>query len=122
MNQFEIIEDQGVLVLHPDEALSVDFFHDLADAVDPYIAQHGNLRGVMIEAPAFPGWKDFEAFADHIQFVKEHRQNVNRVALVTDGKLARLAPKIAEAFDLPEIRFFESGKADLAMQWLQSSH
>ncbi len=61
----------GVLTLAPSGPLSADDFAAVAAEVDPWIAEHGELRGLLIHAKQFPGWQDFAAFLGHLGFVRE---------------------------------------------------
>ena len=46
---------EGILVLEPDAPLQAADFEGLAREIDPYIAEHGKLQGLMIRAKAIPG-------------------------------------------------------------------
>jgi hypothetical protein len=80
MMQYELLRDQGVLTLKPDGALRAEDFVALASAVDPYIEQHGELNGLMLEAQSFPGWDDFAALVSHVRFVRDHHRRLRRIA------------------------------------------
>jgi hypothetical protein len=75
---------------------------------------------LLIEARAFPGWDSFEAFVDHMKFVKGHQRKIRRVAIATDSTLLKLAPRIAEHFAQPEFRTFAGGDAERALDWLET--
>jgi len=59
MVKYELRQDDGILALHPEGPLEVADFTTLTSEVDAYLARHGTLRGVLIRAKSFPGWKDF---------------------------------------------------------------
>ncbi len=80
---FELIEDEGVLVLRPNGELEAADFERLSAEVDPYIEQAGELNGMMIVAEHFPGWDDLSALGSHLRFVREHQDKIRRIALVT---------------------------------------
>lgn len=120
MVDFELMKDKGVLVVRPDGPLRSDDFRRIAQAVDPFILANGMLNGLMIEAPAFPGWESFEAFLDHLRFVRDHQRNIERIAVATASPLLGLAPRIAEHFAHPEFRVFGDGETDGALAWLAS--
>ena len=52
----DLLYDRGILLLRPQGPIQAGDFESIAKLVDPYIEQTGGLRGVMIEAPSFPGW------------------------------------------------------------------
>ena len=70
----ELLRDKGILLLRPQGPIQAGDFESVAKLVDPYIEQTGGLRGVMIEAPSFPGWDSVAALVSHLQFVRDHHQ------------------------------------------------
>jgi len=118
MITFELLKDKGVLVIEPKGAFSADDFQEIDRAVDPYIAAEGKLSGLLIKAPSFPGWDSFGAVVEHLKFVRDHQQKIDRVAAVTDSPILAFAPTIARPFVHPEIRVFGSGEADRALSWV----
>ena len=49
--------------------------------------------------------------------MRDHHRKVKRIGLAVDGKLANLAPKIAEHFIQAEIKSFGYDELDSAIQW-----
>jgi hypothetical protein len=121
MLQFDLLRERGLLVLKPEGALRAEDFTSLAAAVDPYVEERGELRGVLVEAPSFPGWADFSALVTHLRFVKDHHRRVRRVALVTDSSVLSVAPAIAAHFVKAEVRRFDGRGRDAALAWIESS-
>jgi hypothetical protein len=112
-----LIPEKGVLVIEVKRALSAQDFDALALAVDPWIASHGTLQGVVIHARAFPGWENLGGLIRHLQFVRAHHAKVKRIALAVDGKIASLAPRIGEHFVRAQVRVFPSAQLDEAVAW-----
>jgi len=108
----------GVLYLRPRAALDASDFSELSMVVDPYIVEHGGLKGVLIEAPAFPGWDTFGAMAAHFRFVKDHHRSIKKVAIVTDSAIGSLAEHLAAHFVSAEIRHFNSSQLAEAKAWI----
>jgi hypothetical protein len=121
MMRYDLLRDRGVLVLQPEGALREEDFRSLAAAVDPYLEEHGELSGVLVEAPSFPGWADFAALVTHLRFVKDHHRRVRRIALVTDSPVLSIAPAIAAHFVKAEVRRFDSHGRAAALAWIESS-
>jgi tRNA U38,U39,U40 pseudouridine synthase TruA len=119
MLKHELMRDRGILVLKPEGALRAEDFAALAGTVDPYIEKHGDLKGLMIEAPAFPGWEDFSGFLSHVRFVRDHHRRIRRIAVVSDSKLLSVGPKIASHFVAAEVRAFVSAERAAAMAWIE---
>ncbi|MCJ7593040.1 MAG: STAS/SEC14 domain-containing protein [Woeseiaceae bacterium] len=115
---FEFLEEEGVLVLHPHGELEAADFSRIASEVDPYIENKGELKGVAIVAEHFPGWDDLSALAAHFQFVKEHRQNVKRLAIVSNDRVMSTLPFLAKHFLIKESRHFSTGKKNEALAWV----
>jgi stage II sporulation SpoAA-like protein len=57
----------------------------------------------------------------HVQFVRDHHRKVKRIALAADGKLAGVAPRIAEHFVSAEIKSFGYDHLDAAVAWASGS-
>jgi hypothetical protein len=115
---FDLIDDQGVLVLQPQGELEAADFERLGAEVDPYIEKAGALNGLMIVAEHFPGWDDFAALTSHIRFVREHHSKIRRVALVTADRLVSAVPRMASRFVDAEVRAFPMDGRDEALLWL----
>jgi hypothetical protein len=112
-----MLSDVGVLVVEPHGRLRASDFDALAHVVDPWIADHGELHGLVIHAPTFPGWKDLSSFVHHVTFVHDHHRKVRKVALAADTKFADVIPRIAEHFSTAEIRHFGYAEVDEAIAW-----
>ena len=93
----------------------------MAALVDPYIAEKGALKGLMIRAVSFPGWDSFAGLLEHMKFVRDHHRHIERVAAVTDNAFLKIAPRIAQHFADPENRVFRSEESAGAMSWLETA-
>lgn len=121
MLNYELRHDEGILVLHPEGPLEAADFTTLAHQVDTYLEGHGKLRGVLIHAKSFPGWKDFGALLAHLKFVKEHLQRIEKVAVVADGAIASIMPNIANHFVHAQVQHFEFPREEAAWDWLRQT-
>jgi hypothetical protein len=108
----------AILHLQPKSSLEQSDFEQLAKAVDPFIAGTGDLAGLIIETPAFPGWSSFGAFAAHMRFVKDHHRHIKKIALVTDSALGNIAEHLASHFVSAEIKQFPVTAVESAKQWI----
>jgi hypothetical protein len=118
---FDLLRDQGVLVLRPGGELEVGDFERVAAEVDPYIEETGGLRGLMILANMFPGWDDFGALTSHLRFVRDHHKKIRRVAFVTDDRLLSALPRITRHFVAADVRAFPLEGKDEALSWVGES-
>ena len=121
MLNHELRQDDEILVLHPEGPLEAVDFTTLASDVDAYLERHGTLRGVLIRAKSFPGWKDFGALLAHLKFLKEHLQRFEKVAVVADGAIANIMPNIANDFVHAQMQHFDLAREDAAWAWLRQS-
>ena len=114
----KLLAPEGILVLTPQSPLEAADFEQIAREVDPYIEQNGKLHGILIDAETFPGWKDFAGMLAHMRFVKNHHQNIERVAVVSDSTFLSIAPKIAGHFVQADVRHYSHSQRDDAFRWL----
>jgi hypothetical protein len=119
MLHHELVRERGILILKPDGALRAEDFTALAAAIDPYIEQNGELNGLMIEAPSFPGWENFAALLSHLRFVRDHHRQIRRIAVVSDSPLLAAAPKIASHFVSAQVRAFDANARAAALAWVE---
>lgn len=80
--------------------------------------ESGILRGVLLLAQRFPGWKDFGALPAHLRFVKQHHQKIEKIAVVSDGGAAIVMPHIAQHFIHAQVKHFEPAQESAARDWL----
>ena len=121
MLKHELRQDDGILALHPEGPLEAADFTTLTSEVDAYLARHGTLRGVLIRAKSFPGWKNFGALLAHLKFLKNHLQRIEKVAVVADGTIANIMPNIANHFVHAQVQHFDLTSEDAAWVWLKQS-
>ena len=118
---YELLRDDGILVVKPGDALEASDFEAVAGEIDPYIEERGVLRGLLIEAESFPGWSNFGAFISHLRFIRDHQRHITRVAALSDSAFLSIAPRIASHFVNAEVRHFEFTDRDAAIAWLRES-
>ena len=106
MIKFNLDEANRILTVSPEGKLEAEDFAQLAEVVDPFLEEHGPLRGLLIKAEAFPGWQDFAALLSHLRFVRAHHEKVRRVAAVTDSRFLSIMPQVASHFVKAEVRHF----------------
>jgi len=121
MLNHKLLLPEGILVLEPDAPLQAADFEGLAHEIDPYIAEHGKLPGLMIYARAFPGWADLDAFLAHMRFIESHHQKIHRLAVVTNSSLLTEVPKIAAHLVRVEVKQFPESAYEDALRWLRDA-
>lgn len=118
MLDYSIMKPEGILVLKPRAPLSKVDFGGLSAAVDSYLIDHTRLHGILIHSRRFPGWENFAGFTAHMHFVHDHHKSVERVALVTDSRVAGMAKSIGKHFTSAEIKYFPFAADAEALGWL----
>lgn len=118
MITFNLDKATSILTVHPEAALDTKDFAELAKSVDPHIESTGDLAGLIIEAPHFPGWDGFGAMVSHFRFVRDHQKHVKKIAVVTDSHLGDVAEHLTSHFVSAQIRHFPAGEAEQARQWI----
>ena len=121
MLNHKLLLPEGILILEPDAPLQAADFEGLAHEIDPYIAEHGKLTGLMIHARAFPGWANLDAFLAHMRFIESHHQKIHRLAVVTNSGLLTEVPKIAAHLVRAEIKQFPESAYEDALRWLRDA-
>ncbi len=122
MLHVELDQQAGIATLRPEGSLTADDFRHAASVIDPFVEQHGALRGLVIRSRGFPGWDSLGAMRGHFRFVRDHHRELSRVALVTDTALGNLAQTLAGHFVAAEVRRFAFDDLDAARAWILADH
>ena len=112
----ELRAEDGILILRPQTALAASDFASLATLVDGHLDRGGKLRGVLISGKSFPGWEDLDGLIAHLRFVRNHHSRIDKVAIVADGLVARLVPRVASHFVHARLQHFDDEAS--ALRWL----
>jgi hypothetical protein len=65
-----------------------------------------------------PGWQGLGDVIVHFRFIRNHHHAIEKIALVTDAKVAEIFPAIANHFVKAEVRHLEFGAFDEALAWI----
>ena len=119
MLKHRLLLPEGILLLEPDAPLEATDFESVTAEVDPYLAERGELPGVLIHATSFPGWADFAAVMAHMGFVESHHAKIGKLAIVSDSLvLAELPQLIGHLIDV-NVKHFSECALDDAYKWLE---
>lgn len=121
MLHHELRHNDGILVIRPEGLLEAGDFTALTRQVDAYLEKRFTLRGVLIRAKAFPGWRDVGAMLAHLKFFREHHNRIERVAVVADGAAASIMPALARHFVHAQAQHFAFAREEAAWHWLRQS-
>lgn len=118
MISYTLNKETSTLHIQLAAALEKEDFIQLAKTLDPYIEQSGPLKGLLLEAPSFPGWASFGALIQHLRFVHDHHRRIEKIGVVTDSVIGNLAEHVASHFVAAEIRHFPAAEIEAARQWV----
>ncbi|MDC8983075.1 STAS/SEC14 domain-containing protein [Mycobacterium marinum] len=118
MIDFSLDTEHSILHVRPETALDKEDFVKLAEVVDPHIEATGDLAGLILNAPSFPGWDSFGAMVNHFRFIRDHQKHVKKIAVVTDSHLGDVAEHLTSHFVSAEVRHFPAGQVEQAQQWI----
>ncbi|MCP5242690.1 MAG: STAS/SEC14 domain-containing protein [Burkholderiales bacterium] len=118
MIEYTFDTEHAILYVQPKSSLEENDFVQLAKTVDPFIEKNGDLAGIIIQTPTFPGWKSLGAMAKHFRFVRDHHKHIKKIGLVTDSSIGDVAEHLASHFVSAEIRRFSAGEFEAAKRWI----
>jgi hypothetical protein len=121
MLNHKLLSPEGILIIEPADPLAAADFEGLAHEIDPYIAEHGNLPGLMLHAEAFPGWVNLEAALAHMRFIENHHQKIQRLAVVSDSSLLTELSRIVAHLVHVEVKHFPESAYEDALRWLREA-
>ena len=107
----------NVLRITAPRKLQADDFQQIAPQVDSVISRHGKVR-LLIDATAFDGWENVAAVENHAGFVKDHQQNVDRIAIIIAHDWQRWLVGAVKLFLHPQVRAYDEGHEGEARRWI----
>ena len=122
MIEHDLDSEHAILHVRPKGSLQQSDFAQLAQTVDPFIAERGGLAGIIIETPSFPGWDSFAAMIAHFRFVRNHHKQIRRIAVVTDSPAGNIAENLVSHFVSAEVKQFPLGAVGVAREWILGNH
>ena len=121
MLSLNIDEENGIVLLEPEGALSKADFESATRIIDPYLEKNDRFCGLVIHTKSFPGWDSFAALISHLRFVKEHHKKISRVAFSTDSVIGKFSESVARHFVNAEIKNFSHQELRKAKSWIVES-
>ncbi|MBX3605664.1 MAG: STAS/SEC14 domain-containing protein [Piscinibacter sp.] len=96
--------------------LSRDEARGLAQELERAIQAEGRIR-VLFEVQTAP-YGDFGALWEDLKFDLKHARDIERAAVVGDGKLQKVATKFFDAISSVDCRHFPSAEREQAWAWI----
>jgi len=111
-------ESTASVLLEPHGSITI---HDILSArrvIDGHLMQEDEVLSLIIYSESFPGWYSFEAFLEHMKFVKDHHQHIRAVAIVSDSVFTNIAKTLAQHFIKADIKQFAFSELNKAKSWI----
>lgn len=108
----------GVLLLDVKNPFSEEDFVAIENIIEPYFAEHGELKGVIINSKKFPYWTDAKNRAQYLNFAGNHHQKFAKAALGMGGFFTKIVARIAKGRVHPEVRIFKYNQIEKAQDWI----
>jgi hypothetical protein len=107
----------NALIAEPTGKLQRADFEALTERFNAIVNTTDRIPNLVIHTRDFPGWADFAALTEHLQFIRAHQKLVDKIALVSDAKVLEIAPKVARHFITATIRRFPADDLAGALAW-----
>ena len=114
-----VMKEEGIIIVEPTGPLEQADFEKLAKEIDTHCEDSSRLAGLIIHTKLFPGWDNFNAFLQHMKFVKEHHNTIQHIAIVTNSILGTIGPAIANIFVSAQVKHFKYDNINKAKQWIK---
>lgn len=111
----------GVLLLDIKNSLTAEDFETISEIIDPYFADKGELRGLIINAKKFPYWKGAANRTQYLDFAAQNHRKFKKCAFSMGGFFTKIVVQFAKDRAYPEIKMFKFGQIEQAQDWILSS-
>lgn len=109
-------QDKDAFTLEVSGTLTHQDYVEIIPQMEELIRQQGKLRA-LVQLNEFEGWKP-TALVDELRFDIRHRKDIERVAILGEGKSQKALTKIASPLFSGEVRFFPKEEIIEAKTWL----
>jgi hypothetical protein len=87
--------------------------------LDAFIRKHEKFR-LLLDLREFDGWQGLGAVAQHVSLVRDHRQFVEKLAIVGTNDFERMAKRLAPLFVNAEVEYFSADGFEGAKRWIKA--
>lgn len=108
----------GVLLLDVKKPFSEEDFQTISEIIDPYFAEHGELRGIIINAKKFPYWTSAKNRMEYLNFAGNNHHKFKKAALSMGGFFTKIVARIARGKVHPEVKVFKFNQIEKAQDWI----
>lgn len=111
-------DQNGVLLLDIKNPLNTQDFATISSIIDPYFAEHGELRGLILNSKKFPYWSGAANRSEYTNFATNNHYKFKKVALGIGGFFVKIIARIARSHAHPEIKMFKYNQIEKAQDWI----
>jgi len=111
-------ETHGVLFLDVKSAFTAEDFVAISSLIDPYFAEHGELRGVILNCKKFPRWSGHQNRLQYINFARENHHKFKKAAFAMGGLFVKIIVRLAKGKAHPEMKIFKHSMIFEAQKWV----
>lgn len=111
-------DQNGILLIDVKKPFTENDFINIETLIDPYVQNHGELKGIIINAKKFPYWRSAQNRAEYIDFVRQNHGKFKKAALVMDGFFAKIVAALAKGRVHPEVKVFKYNQISKAQDWM----
>jgi hypothetical protein len=92
-------------------------FEKITGYFNSLVTRHGSIN-LLIDARDFNGWSSANAAASHFNFVRDHSDKVERIAILAGHEWQHWVAAVAGVFVHPSIKVFDKNEELRATHWL----
>lgn len=111
-------DHHGVLLIDVKKPFSQDDFETISAIVDPYFAEHGPLKGVIVNAKKFPHWTCARNRQEYIDFAGNNHHKFERAAFAMGGFFTKIIIRMARGRVYPTVKLFKHNQIHHAQNWI----
>lgn len=111
-------EHHGVLLIDVKQPFSQEDFNAISQIVDPYFAEHGPLKGVIVNAKKFPYWTSPRNRQEYIDFASQNHHKFDKAAFSMGGFFTKIVVRIARGKVHPVVKLFRYNQIHKAQNWI----
>ena len=121
MLDYELLKNEGLLLLEPQTPIQTRDFAQLCEAVNLYLHGQNRIKGLVIATDDQMGWEDFAELITHLQFNDDAHSHIDKLAFASDLDLDSHIGKVTNQIPSAEVRLFPTSSRSNALAWIKDS-
>lgn len=111
-------DTNGVLFLDVKKPLTKDDFLTILGIIDPYFAEKGELKGLIVNSKKFPKWTSHANRLEYTDFAIQNQHKFQKAALAVGGIFIRITISLLKSKAHPQIKMFKYNQVSEAQDWI----